>query len=176
MNQIPGTYKTLWGATEQPTTLFASFGTIMVGNYITFNTNGNLVGMRWGRRRNWSDTGVVGIVTKLGALGEALALCKSAPHAAVLPADLEWVNMFIHPFLHINAGETYMLAVITNLSYYSYNDAALSAADVTIGDWTYPKDGTGGKPNGASSTGCRIAPTTAANGRRFAVDVLWLPD
>jgi hypothetical protein len=171
----PGAYQTIWGTAEQPTTVTTAINNNSFGNRVKFNVPGNVVGMRWGRANNLSDAGAIGAVWTVAPTRTPVRVCMALPRAAIGGGGVSWTNMFIHPFLHVAVGDVYMFMLDPITASLSYNDAALLAADVTIGNFTYPMD-TGTAHNGGKQAAASLFPVTADNGRRYALDVLFLPD
>jgi hypothetical protein len=169
-------YQTIWGATEQPTTLNNLLVANTFGQQVKFNVAGNIVGMRWGRHNNVTDKGAVGVVSNPGTDATILRSCTWAPRTRPGTVDLGWTNSFIHPFLHVAANTTLKLWIITNGIGVSYNDGALLAGPLTIGNFTYPQDIASSKNGSIDSGSIHGYPSGAANGRRFTIDVLFLPD
>lgn len=175
MRRGRGDYKHPWGDTEQPTTILTANTTQTFGNFISFGVPGQVVGMRWGRAQNVDTHGCLGLVWALGLPVVPLRVCMAVPVLAVVGAGVVWVNMFFHPFLRVVVGTPYMFALKPFNPVMSYNDAALLAGDLVIGNFTYPQT-TGTWPNGATDSSTSLYPRTAANGRRYTIDPLFLPD
>lgn len=175
MRRGRGDYKHPWGDTEQPTTIIGAGQFLTWGNLISFGVPGQLVGMRWGHAPNANGAGCLGLVWNGGLPLVLLRVCMAAPFDSTGLSGIIWTNMFFHPFIRVVVGTPYMFAFKTLNLNIGYNDAALLAADLVIGNFTYPKH-TATNPNGGTNPGNSLYPNTAANGRRYTIDPLFLPD
>jgi hypothetical protein len=168
-------YEHAWGLTEQPTTIVTSIGTGTFGNLMQVNVPGRIVGMRWGHAKNVTDKGAVGILWEATAPTNMLRVCRARPNTTTGVAGVAWVNMWFHPWFRPTVNHSYMVMLQPVALALAYNDGALLAADLTIGHFKYPKD-TANPHNGATNGTGTLYPVTTANGRRYALDLLFLPD
>jgi hypothetical protein len=173
MGRLPTEYATIWTKTEQPTTILTGITNNTFGNLVKFNHAGKLVGMRWGRTNNVTDAGALALVFAASSPHIILRCARFAARTSVAGLSVVWTNTYFHPQLVVAANDVLMLCIATLLAPMNYNDAALLAADVTIGDFTYPKEATPAH-NGATGATLGLYPNTAANGRRYSLDVLFL--
>jgi hypothetical protein len=178
MPRFADAYKSAWGLTEQPTTILGNLTSSMFGNIIRTNVAGRYVGMRWGRRNNVTDIGGFGVIFNTSNPHNVQSVCRFRVHTAVVgDSSVVWTNAFFHPMLRVPAMTTLTFMLCTNGVNLSYNDAQLSASFLTVGNLFYPQDNVpSGQRNGSITGSIPAYPGSAANGRRFALDVLFLPD
>jgi len=174
MPRPPNQYLSTWGDTEQPTTIISVTNIASFGNLITIDTSGWIVGMRFGYYSNATYPSIVGVVCKPNPDRSVVRVCNFKRPTPSVGGNILWCKGFIHPFLPIAAGDTYMYQIFPRGSPVSYNDGALLAGPLTIGHFTYPQN-TRTDPNGAYNTGPLGYPTIDDNGRRYTIDVLFLP-
>lgn len=169
MPGAPWVYQSSWGS-GAPTTIEGAGGYVWLGQLLSFDKDGAIVGARF--YRSGADDGEHLAAVMDTAANAILAVQKF--HYVASGADGTWQHCYFTPQVKVTADAMYYLLVYYSAYHISYDLGSLTGASITNGRVTAVED-SDDTWNGIFASGITRDGWDHSPGTRWGIDALYLP-